>query len=62
MNKLEVEESYDSHLTTIWCVKDGWHTIAIAYTKEHADVIKEALEKHEAEKQKHKQDENWGWW
>lgn len=60
MNKLEVEESYDSHLTTIWRVKDGFCTIAIAYTKEHADVIKEALEKHEAEKQK--QEENWGWW
>lgn len=47
---MTIKESYDSHLTTIWKVLDGWTTVAICYTKEDAEVCKTALEKLRAEK------------
>lgn len=47
---MTVEESYDSHLTTVWNVLDGWRTIAVCYTKEDAEACKVALEKLRADK------------
>lgn len=56
---MTVEESYDSHLTTVWKVLDGWRTIAICYTKEDAEACKVALEKLRTEKE---EAEKRMWW
>lgn len=47
---MTVEESYDSRLTTVWKVRDGWRIIAICYTKKDAEACKVALEKLRADK------------
>lgn len=56
---MTVEESCDSHLTTVWKVLDGWGTVAICYTKEDAEVCKVALEKLRTEKE---EAEKRMWW
>ena len=56
---MTVEESYDSRMTTIWRVCDGWNTVAICYTKEDAEACKAALEKLRADKA---EAEKMMWW
>lgn len=48
---MKIVKSYDSRMDDIWRVMDGLKTIAICYTEKEAEVCKEALEKHKAEKE-----------
>lgn len=49
---MEIVESYDSYLDTVWKVVDGVKTIAICYNEADAKACKEALEKLRLEKER----------
>lgn len=48
---MKTVKSTDSFCSDIWKVMDGIITVAVCYTEEEAEVCKEALEKHKAEKE-----------
>ena len=56
---MKIVKSYDSRMNDIWRVMDGLKTVAICYSEKEAEVCKNALEQHKAEKER--EESNW-WW
>lgn len=58
MKEIRIRESTDHFLQTVYIVEEGQHRVAELYTLHDAEVVKAAIEKDRAERERER-DENW---